>query len=305
MAGDWIKMRCNIDRDPKVTEMACVLADDEDFCQWLGWPVRADIKHAFEYVTVTVTRDIVVSSLLRIWGVAAEQGKRASEDSDDLVLSSCNRFTIDEIAGVPGFAAAMEKVGWVETRDDNTAVFPNFLRDNVPADERKKARERASSRESSRRYREKSKENVTGDSDGDSHVTVTRDAKVTTREEKRREDIDSPNGESKNAPAARTKTSQRIAYPDGMDTAEVRQAVDDWAAYRRKRKFKPLLDESYEAELRNFAKTHGARAGPAFCEAVAFSQTKGWQGIFPPSGKSAPKSRVREACKHPDQQSEF
>lgn len=192
--GEWIKMRVAIDRDPKVLSMATHLAEDKAFCQWLGHPVQVEIGHAWDHVSVTVTRDIVVASLLRFWGVAIERGKR---DGDDLTLSRCNFFIIDEITGVPGFGRALEHVGWVACEENDSVRLPQFLVDNKPVDERKKETQREQSRESSRRYREKKKDNTSVTRDDD--VTVTRDAKVTLRGEEIREDNKKKNKQKKKA----------------------------------------------------------------------------------------------------------
>lgn len=175
----WIKMRCNLDRDPKVWVIAETLAECKHFCNWLGHPVQVNVKHGFDHVSPSVTRDVTIASLLRVWSVAIERGK---VDGDDVVMSPCGHFTIDEIAQVPGFGEAMEAVGWVVFDEERKARFPNFLVDNVPASERRKVQ----SKESSRRYREKKKGNRDETSGhGDVTSASPRDAKRDHREEKK------------------------------------------------------------------------------------------------------------------------
>lgn len=176
MAGYWIKMRVNLDRDPKISAIAQLLAEDSGFCAWLGDPVRRQFTNAFDHIAPSVTRDIAVASLLRFWGVAIEQGKR---DGDDLIVTCCDGFDVDEISGVPGMGNAMESVGWAEYSEDANGLtqtrLPKFLLENLPTNERKKQQ----SRDSSKRHRDKKKPVTTA-----SRVTPKSDP----REEKIREE---------------------------------------------------------------------------------------------------------------------
>jgi hypothetical protein len=176
MAGDWIKMRVWLRRDPKVIWMADFLAVQRDFMNWLTDPVRARCKtSAYEHVTSNVTRALCVTSLLEIWGTAREHGHR---DGDDLVVTNCNLVTLDEIADVPSIGLAMEEVGWAKMLQDggdsDVTIFPNFFKiKQLPAE---KQRSQAAERQA--RYRNKRNSNVTGDgvtSDG-----VTQESNVTS-----------------------------------------------------------------------------------------------------------------------------
>ena len=171
MAGDWIKMRTDLYRDPKV----CAIADQL---------MRADGALA-EYVdqncqrkmTVTrnVMRNVTVGALVSVWGVMRQRGKRID---DDLVFKSGTLWIIDDLAELPGFGQAMAAVGWVEA-DAEGLVFRNFFSEyNVDPNEDAKAK----NAERQRRFREKSRQerNVT--------VGVTVASQNNTREEKRREE---------------------------------------------------------------------------------------------------------------------
>ncbi len=185
MAGDWIKMRVWIARDPKVIAIADFLATERAFMDWLTDPVHKTCDMTcYEHVTRNVTVSVTVTALLQVWGIANDQGKPSG---DDLLLANCTLETIDEIAGVPRFGWAMESVGWAREDDRNkTVTFPKFLEHNVPADDRKKA----SAAERQRRFRQKS----SGNRQRDNGVTVTRDMSRNSnaREEKRREENNTP-----------------------------------------------------------------------------------------------------------------
>jgi hypothetical protein len=95
MAGDWIKMRCNLDTDPAVFQMAAALQMDEL---------------------------AVVGRLWKVWAWA------------DQHIADCNAVSVttnvlDRITTTPGFSEAMRKVGWLEGRE-GALSFPHFDRHN-------------------------------------------------------------------------------------------------------------------------------------------------------------------------------
>jgi hypothetical protein len=95
MAGDWIKMRTNLDSDVRVIELASMLGLPELHvvgCLWKLW-AWADMH----------THD---GNAIRVTGV-----------------------TLDRFTGVDGFAEALRKVGWLEGRD-NALSFPRFAEHN-------------------------------------------------------------------------------------------------------------------------------------------------------------------------------
>jgi hypothetical protein len=95
MAGDWIKMRTDLGSDPAVIR----------------------IRRA-----TGVDADAVVGKLHRLWSWSdahTADGYAAGLDAD----------WVDELAGCPGFAAAMEEAGWLEV-DANGVRFVNFERHN-------------------------------------------------------------------------------------------------------------------------------------------------------------------------------
>lgn len=114
MAGDWIKMRCNLDTDPAVFQIAAQLGLDE-----LS----------------------VVGRLWKVWSWA------------DQHVSDCHAIgvtdvTLDRISGTPGFADAMRRVGWIEG-DPDAPALPKFDRHNGQSAKR---RALATERQARRRH---------------------------------------------------------------------------------------------------------------------------------------------------------
>lgn len=95
MAGDWIKMRCNLDTDPAVFQMAAALGIDEL---------------------------AVVGRLWKVW-------TWADQHVSDCHAISVTCSVLDRITTTPGFSEAMRKVGWLEGRD-GALSFPRFDRHN-------------------------------------------------------------------------------------------------------------------------------------------------------------------------------
>ena len=195
MAGDWIKLRVWLHRDPKVIRMASHLIDCERFRQWLAAGGLTLTENS--NVTRNVTVSLCVTGLGVTWGTAREQGDCVD---DDLVVSHCDLNTLDAITDIPGFGAAMAFVGWAIEREDGALVFPKFFRDNVSPDEKHKSQ----NAQRQARYREKKaeKSNVTRN--------VTRNVTVTDREEKRREEIIKGEYPLNNPP---TTVSQNAGFP--------------------------------------------------------------------------------------------
>lgn len=197
MASDWIKMRTDLYRDPKVCVMADLLmSDDGELARYVSQNMQRDIT-----VTRNVMRNVTVGALVSVWGVLRHRGKRVE---GDLLVKACTLSVIDDVADLPGFGAAMESVGWaVETEDG--IVFPRFFDEfNVdPEDDAKKK-----NAERQRRYRENKKQENNDKRD----VTVTSESNV--REEKRRE----VNNKKKNAsqlPDDFALNETSLAYADG------------------------------------------------------------------------------------------
>lgn len=95
MAGDWIKMRCNLWSHPKVVKLASRLS---------------------------VTNVTVIGALHGVWTVADQHA------SDDGVLEM-SAEALNKFAQVPDFCAALESVGWLEIQPEYVK-FPEYHEHN-------------------------------------------------------------------------------------------------------------------------------------------------------------------------------
>lgn len=186
MAGDWIKMRVNLVTHPKVLAISEFLAGHPDYQEWstmagfvpcLGGSVE-DSERDYQS-SLRVTRYVTVASLLRFWGYANEHAR-------DEFIKTLRVSDIDDIVQVPGFGAALESVEWAIYDVEQRGVsLPNFNEFNTAGGERSANAKSAAQRQKEYRDRQKAlKSDVTSD------VTVTRDSN--RREEKRREEINTP-----------------------------------------------------------------------------------------------------------------
>lgn len=282
MANDWIKMRTDLYRDPKVIVMADSMLNPEgELALFVGHNCRRNMT-----VTRNVTRNACVGALLSVWGVMRHRGVRVG---DDLQCHGITLAVIDDIADLPGFGVAMKLVGWVEASESGL-VFPRFFADyNVEPDEKNKSK----NAERQARYREKLKAN--------SNVTsnVTRNVTVTPREEKRREEnINTPLipqggevvGVSPEKPKRKrsNETTGEWVIPAGWDSQRLREAL---AAF-----------ETMRATTGKRIKDRGnlSRCFPSFDNAehliyaVNFATSNEYQGIKPdyrPSVSSKPEPK--------------
>jgi len=268
MAGDWIKMRTDLYRDPKV----CVIADelmaaDGELAGYVSQMKQRDMT-----VTRNVTRNATVGSLVTVWGVMRHRGKRVERD---LLCRGVTLSIIDDVSDMPGFGAAMSVVGWAVETDDGV-VFPNFFDDyNVDPAEKKSL----AAAERQRRYREskKQKEDVTRD--------VTRDVTVTHREEKRREE------EYKDASApvplpTRGKKPKATTLPDGFGISE---RVQRWAEEKGHNRLAQRLEH-----FTSYAKRSGKQYAD-WDEAFMAAIREDWAKLSNhPQQGAAPQSVVRE-----------
>lgn len=178
MAGDWIKMRTDLYRDPKVCMIADSLINPEG--QLAGYVNQ----HCERNMTVTrnVMRNVTVGALVSVWGVMRTRGKRYEQD---LTVKGCSVSVIDDLADLDGFGSAMEDAGWVEQTAEGL-VFPNFFEDyntDPNADQKAKNAERQ------RRYRERKRND-------NSNVTVTSQSDTEKRREEKSNTPLPPEGES-------------------------------------------------------------------------------------------------------------
>jgi len=148
MAGDWIKMRTDLYRHPKVIIISdYLLLPDSALAQYMSRDMSVTPNVTCHATSVkchisSVTRNVTVGALVSVWGVFRHRGSR---DGDDLVMENCMLEVIDEIAERPGFGKAMQVVGWAVDNQKGRLVFPRFfVEHNVDPEEekRRKAAER-------------------------------------------------------------------------------------------------------------------------------------------------------------------
>lgn len=172
MANDWIKMRTMQLTNPKVNNIAKIIGADDSLGEYLFVYANGCLDNT---VTRNVTRYITLALLYVIWC-------NANEHSRNGVFENTDKTDIDDMVDLPGFASAMESVGWlVYDENENTITLPNFDEYNTCGNERKKS----SNAERQKRYRErKKKEEV----ESGENSNVTRYVTRNDREEKRREE---------------------------------------------------------------------------------------------------------------------
>lgn len=102
MAGDWIKMRCNLGSDPAVITLATVLDLDQDD---------------------------IVGKLHKLWSWADQHTVDGRANVARMSRDSGMELWIDRYIGVAGFANALADVGWLELHKAGFTI-PNFGRHN-------------------------------------------------------------------------------------------------------------------------------------------------------------------------------
>lgn len=150
MAGDWIKFETSTLTKPEVLKMARITGLD---------------RHA------------VVGRLLVFW-------TWCDANAVDGVVDACVDATVDALVDAPGFALALQQVGWLKIDNDaERLTVPKFDRHNG-----KSAKNRILKTERQAKWRASKTENP---------VDVSVDAAPSTREEKRRDKEDVTNVTSK------------------------------------------------------------------------------------------------------------
>lgn len=162
MAADWIKMRSDMYRHPKIS----VIADE---LLRAGGRLSAhvgSVQGREMSVTRSVMRNATVGALVSVWGVMRLRGER---NGDDLLCKGVDASVLDDISDLPGFGAAMIAAGWLISGELGI-TFPRFFQEhNVDPAER--ARTKNADRQ--KRFRERKKAEKQG---------VTRNVTVTPRE---------------------------------------------------------------------------------------------------------------------------
>ena len=149
MPRDWIKMRTDLYRDPKVIKMAKILSSESSpTSQDMTVSNRCDMS-VTSNVMRNVMRNATVGCLVTVWGVARQEGRI---DGDDLVLEGITIDVLDEIAELAGFGQALTAVGWAVESHEGLRM-PRFFEENNEPPPRKAK----SNAERQREYRERQK----------------------------------------------------------------------------------------------------------------------------------------------------
>lgn len=229
MAEDWIKMRTDLYRDPKVCVIADLLMDQNgDLARYVDQHCQSRM-----IVTRNVMRNVTVGALVSVWGVMRLRGKPVGSD---LVCRHVTISVLDDIADLPGFGDAMRQVGWVMEKEEGL-VFPRFFEDHN-VDPEASAKQKNAERQ--RRFRERQKEengaesNVTRDVTGDDDSNVTVASQSNHREEKRREEVKAVDRASR-LPANWSPSQDEIEFcrserPDLNPRSVGEQFRDYWVA---------------------------------------------------------------------------
>lgn len=240
MARDWVKMRTELYRDPKVVLMANVVAQR--------------LAASSCNVTRNVTRNAVVGALVTVWGILRHNGRRTD---DDLVITKGDLQMIDDISELPGMGEAMQEVEWV-IRTEAGLRFPAFFSENNVDPNEDKAAKNA---ERQRRYRESKAKSKSGtDEENDVTRNVTRNVTGNARAEESREEksviqTQEPQGTPKVAREYFRKPSvQDVAeYATGICANVDPQAFCDHYASNGWRVGKTTMKD-WKAAVRNWAK---------------------------------------------------
>ena len=252
MAGDWIKMRPSLISSPKVNGIARFLESSNDVSVALSTGFTGKMS---EIVTRNVMRNVVISSLLIIWGAA-------NEHTEDGVFNNADLSDIDDIVGIPCFGDAMVSVGWAVFDSEKVMVtLPNFNEYNTCGKDR--AAEKAAERQ--RRFRENHKSsNVTKPEVSNVTNNVTRN----DREEKRREENKNQDQKQKTGRAPRFDAQAHLVSI-GIDPV----IASDWVSHRKTLKATPSL-----TAIDGIA-TEADRAGISLSAALAMCCQRGWRGF--------------------------
>lgn len=122
---NWIKLRDDLDTDPRVFTMADFLRETAQVyvLSTRDKDLLGDVTHT---VTRNVMRDVTVSGLSRVWFAA-------NRHTTDGVFKNATLDYLDTLAQVPGFGRAMALVGYaVFDPETRTVTLPRFSEYNAP-----------------------------------------------------------------------------------------------------------------------------------------------------------------------------
>ena len=260
MAGDWVKMRTDLYRDPKVCMIAdSMMSNDGSLARYVNQNLQCDMA-----VTRNVMRNAIVGSLVTVWGVLRHRGSRVE---DDLIVYGAKVAILDDMAEMPGIGESMADVGWV-TETAEGLLFRHFFEEYNVEPERKEA---LSNAERQRRFREKKRQSE----------TVTKSNESNDREEKRREEKSTKTNTKDSTPASPRFCPEKIDLPPLLDSADFRAAWCEWCKHRSEIR-KPLKPTMCQQQLKAMEAMGTQRAIAMIRHTVA----KGWTGLREPEQPS-------------------
>lgn len=141
----WIKMRSDLQVEPKMLILARELSKSKSFERWLG-VAPADL-------TPAALSAVILGLLHSFWSRSREYGEL---DGDDLVMKGVTLRDVSSWVSVSDFAEALGHIGWAKERVGETleVVLPNFAEWNValtPAQRQARYRVRKQSDQDSNR----------------------------------------------------------------------------------------------------------------------------------------------------------
>jgi hypothetical protein len=241
MAGDWIKMRTNLDTNPRVIELAAMLQTSE--------------LH-------------VVGLLWKVWSWADNH----TLDGNAIRVTD---VTLDRFTGVTGFADALRKVGWLTGRD-NALSFPRFAEHNGQT-----AKKRAENAERVAKHRNaKSVTDVTQKVLPEKRREEKRREEGITNPLAPFHDWQQPDSHELPDPDAIDPPDTLLAFPDALDDERFDEFWrTKWIPYLRNldAKGRAPPQQTQQAQLAELSKFGPESA----IVVLQTSIRHGWKGIFP------------------------
>ena len=144
----WIKLRDDLDTDPRVFTMADALRNSA-FAYVLTNKAKDLFGDVTNAVTRNVMRDVTLAALSRVWFAA-------NRHTTDGIFRNATLDYLDTISQVPGFGAAMSAVGYaIYDETTRTVTLPRFDEYNAPDKNGERAKTASARRQ--QRLRDKKK----------------------------------------------------------------------------------------------------------------------------------------------------
>ena len=233
MAGEWIAMGADLWTSPELIRLSAFVLTG---CQ--------------QSVSACQTREsakcCAIGAMYRFWTIV-------DMHCDDGILSGYSESDIDYEVGIPGWAEAMQSVGWLSVSPEGLSV-PGF--EKWFSRSAKRRRMNACYQADSRARRQHS-------------VSTDADKMLTT--------VQKRTVQKKNK-----KTPLPPSVPGPLNTPEFCQAWSDWQDFRRQKK-KPLTSISMQKQLAQFVEWGVPRA----IAAIEYTIRKDWQGLREPDEESS------------------